>query len=67
MRCASWKILRVDHRADVEVVHVADHDANLTERHTPDWYFYLRAARDGFNALVTRDASQLGLPKRCSC
>jgi len=47
----------------VEVVHVADHDADLTERHTPDWYIYLRAARDGFNALVTRDASQLGLPE----
>lgn len=47
----------------VEVVHVADHDPTLTQRRTPDWYIYLRAARDGFNALVTRDANQMGLPE----
>ncbi len=49
--------------ATVEAVHVYDHDRALTEAGTPDWLFYLRAAQDGFDALVTRDWHQVGQPE----
>ena len=45
----------------VEVVHIADFDVDLTKAKTPDWLVYLRAADAQFDALVTRDASQLEL------
>lgn len=47
----------------VEAVHVYDHDRGLTEAGTPDWLIYLRAAQDGFDALVTRDWHQLEQPE----
>lgn len=49
--------------ATVEAVHVYDHDPALTEAGTPDWLIYLRAAQDGFDALVTRDWHQLDQPE----
>ncbi len=45
----------------VEVVHVVDFDADLVKGRTPDWLIYLRAADAQFDAIVTRDASQLEL------
>lgn len=48
----------------VEAVHVYDHDRGLTEAGTPDWLIYLRAAHDGFDALVTRDWALCGIPHR---
>ncbi len=47
----------------VEAVHVYDHDRGLTEAGTPDWLIYLRAAQDGFDALVTRDWHQREQPE----
>ncbi len=49
--------------ATVEAVHLYDHDPALTEAGTPDWLIYLRAAQDGFDALVTRDWHQLDQPE----
>jgi hypothetical protein len=49
--------------ATVEAVHVYDHDRTLTEAGTPDWLIYLRAAEDGFDALVTRDWHQMDQPE----
>ena len=43
----------------VKVVHLHDFDRALAEQPTPDWMLYLLAAEGGFNALVTRDKSQL--------
>jgi hypothetical protein len=45
----------------VEVVHVFDFDPALAKALTPDWLIYLRAVEAGFDALVTRDVSQLNL------
>ncbi|MGH9023901.1 MAG: hypothetical protein ACRDV9_12510 [Acidimicrobiia bacterium] len=47
----------------VEAIHVYDHDRGLTEAGTPDWLIYLRAAQDGFDALVTRDWHQREQPE----
>ncbi len=49
--------------SSVEVVHLGLHDPTLTAGGTPDWVIYLRAAHDGFDALVTRDLSQTELPE----
>jgi hypothetical protein len=49
--------------ATVEAVPLYDHDRALTEAGTPDWLIYLRAAQDGFDALVTRDWHQLDQPE----
>lgn len=43
----------------VSVVSVFTFDRSLTKRGTPDWLIYLRAHEAGFDAVVTRDASQL--------
>lgn len=43
----------------VEVVHLSQFDPALSEMSTPDWALYCIAAEEGFDALVTRDASQL--------
>lgn len=46
--------------ATVEYVALRAFDAALTERGTPDWLIYLRAAESGeFDGIVTRDRSQL--------
>lgn len=45
----------------VEVVHLADFDDALAKVRVPDWLIYLRAAEAGFDAMVTRDSSQLEL------
>lgn len=44
--------------ATVEVVALREFDAGLTGSATPDWYLYLRAHEEGFDALVTRDWHQ---------
>jgi hypothetical protein len=49
--------------ATVEVVHLTDFDATLSKAGTPDWFLYLRAAEAKFDAMVTRDRNQLGLPE----
>jgi hypothetical protein len=49
--------------ATVEAIHVFDHDASLTAAGVPDWLIYLRAAHDGFDAVVTRDWHQLDQPE----
>jgi hypothetical protein len=43
----------------VEVVHLHDYDASLSDNSTPDWMLYCVAAEAGFDALVARDRSQL--------
>ncbi|MGH9110270.1 MAG: hypothetical protein ACRDY3_12550 [Acidimicrobiales bacterium] len=43
----------------VEVVHLSQFDPTLSAASTPDWALYCIAAAEGFDALVTRDASQL--------
>jgi hypothetical protein len=45
--------------ASVEVVSLDSFDRELTKPRTPDWLIYLRAAEGGFDAVVTRDRSQL--------
>ena len=37
-------------------------DRTLAETSTPDWVLYCRAAEAGFDALVTRDQSQISQP-----
>jgi hypothetical protein len=49
--------------ATVEVVHLVDFDSSLSKAGTPDWFLYLRAAEAKFDAMVTRDRNQLGLPE----
>jgi len=44
--------------ATVEYEHIRRFDARLTERGTPDWFIYLRAAEAGFDGIVTRDWHQ---------
>ena len=43
----------------VEVMALRNLDRGLTGTSTPDWYLYLRAAQEGFDALVTQDSDQL--------
>ena len=47
----------------MEVVHLIDFDSTLSKASTPDWFLYLRAAEARFDAMVTRDRNQLGLPE----
>lgn len=49
--------------ATVSVTPVRVFDASLTRRKTPDWLIYLRASQAGFDAVVTRDRSQLDDPE----
>jgi hypothetical protein len=56
-----FDISQVD--ATVEVVHLTDFDSTLSKAGTPDWFLYLRAAEAKFDAMVTRDRNQLGLPE----
>jgi hypothetical protein len=44
--------------ATVEVVTLRELDRGLAGSSTPDWYLYLRANEDEFDALVTRDWHQ---------
>jgi hypothetical protein len=44
--------------ATVEVVTLRGFDRGLAGSSTPDWYLYLRANEDEFDALVTRDWHQ---------
>lgn len=43
----------------IEVVHFGDSYRDLARSRTPDWLIYAHAARDGFDALVTRDKAQV--------
>ncbi len=43
----------------IEVVHFGDSYRDLARARTPDWLIYAHAARDGFDALVTRDKAQV--------
>ena len=43
----------------VKAVALRDFDTALTSTRTPDWYLYLRAEQEGFDALVTHDRGQL--------
>lgn len=43
----------------VEVIALRNLDSGLAGTRTPDWYLYLRAAQEGFDALVTHDRGQL--------
>lgn len=43
----------------IEVVHFGDSFRDLARSRTPDWLIYAHAARDGFDALVTRDKAQV--------
>lgn len=45
--------------ATVDVVSLDSFDRRLTRPRTPDWLIYLRAVEGGFDAVVTRDTSQL--------
>lgn len=45
---------------DLQVVALRDFDASLVNMKTPDWYLYLRADEEGFDALVTGDLGQSG-------
>lgn len=56
-----FDIADVDDR--VEVTHLWEYDPTLTEAQTPDWFIYLRAAADKFDAVVTRDLSQVAQPE----
>jgi hypothetical protein len=47
----------------IHATHVSSHDPGLTAPGVPDWLLYLRAADDGFDALVTRDRHQLDQPE----
>lgn len=47
----------IDHTVDVLSLHTFDR--TLAENSTPDWLLYCVAASAGFDALVTRDRSQL--------
>lgn len=47
--------------AMTEATHLSDFDRGLSLHSTPDWYLYCRAAESNFNALVTRDLSQIRL------
>jgi hypothetical protein len=47
----------------IQATHVFDHDPGLTSAGVPDWLLYLRAADDGFDAVVTRDWHQLDQPE----
>jgi hypothetical protein len=46
-----------------KATHVFDHDPGLTSAGVPDWLLHLRAADDGFDAVVTRDWHQLDQPE----
>ena len=46
-----------------EIVSLHDLDPSLTATGTPDWYLYLRASEEEFDALVTRDKSQAEQPE----
>ena len=46
---------------NLSVVHLSAWRPDLSKNRTPDWVIYCEAARDGFNALVTRDFSQVEL------
>ena len=52
-----FTVRAIDHT--VEAVSLYDFDSSLAENSTPDWAIYCIAARAGFDALVTRDQSQL--------
>jgi hypothetical protein len=52
-----FEISAVDN--SVRVMALRDLDRGLTGTRTPDWYLYLRAEQEGFDALVTRDSDQL--------
>lgn len=45
--------------ATIEATGVARFDRGLTKRNTPDWLICLRAHEGGFDAVVTRDKSQI--------
>ena len=45
--------------ATVTVISIDAFDRSLTKKRTPDWLIYLRAVEAGFDAVVTRDRSQL--------
>lgn len=49
--------------ATIQATHVFDHDPGLVASGVPDWLLYLRAADDGFDAIVTRDWHQLDQPE----
>jgi hypothetical protein len=49
--------------ATVQVQSLREFDSSLTGASTPDWYLYLRADEDGFDALVTRDWHQSVQPE----
>jgi hypothetical protein len=49
--------------ATVEVMSLHAFDVSLTTGKTPDWLIYLRAKEAGFDAVVTRDRSQLDDPE----
>jgi hypothetical protein len=49
--------------ATIQATHVFDHDPGLVAAGVPDWLLYLRAADDGFDAIVTRDWHQLDQPE----
>ncbi len=42
----------------IDVLHLFEFDATLSQNSTPDWVLYCVAERAGFDALVTRDLSQ---------
>jgi hypothetical protein len=46
----------IDHSLDV--THLSQFDPTLSQVSTPDWVLYCIAARNGFDAFVTRDQSQ---------
>lgn len=56
-----FNLAAVDARVSVTPVRVFD--VSLTQRKTPDWLIYLRASQAGFDAVVTRDRSQLDDPE----
>jgi hypothetical protein len=43
----------------LEVIHLNDFDRRLSTNSTPDWLVYWTAHQNSFDAVVTRDASQL--------
>ncbi len=47
----------------IHATHVSDHDPALTSAGVPDWLLYLRAADDGFDAVITRDWHQFDRPE----
>ena len=52
-----FDVRAVDHTISVE--HLSDFKPELARVSTPDWLVYLEAKRAGFEAMVTRDLSQI--------